>query len=941
MHAAFMMNRSFLLRFIFFIVPALLLNTAVLHSQTSVLTQHNNIKRTGWNNTETTLTQANVGSGNFGKLFSLKVDDQVYAQPLVCSNVSIGGGVHNIVIVATVNNTVYAFDADNASAGTPYWQVSLTYNPGGSNLYRSPTHSDITALGFCGSYNDFGSSMGIVGTPVIDSNNTMYVVVKSVTKDGLSFVQYLHEIDITTGAEKAGSPVLIAASVPGNGDGSNGGVVSFDAELQNQRPGLLLYKGVVYIAWASHGDCSPYHGWVMGYDAATLAQKYVYNATPNGAQAGIWMSGQGPAVDDSGFIYVTTGNGTTGVNGNANDTTERGESLLKLSTASGNLKAVDFFTPYDYEYLNDQDLDYGSDGTMLIPNTNLSLSGSKESYLYLVNDSAMGGYNSTNKNLRQLLNENASSTSYYKHIHGSPVYFQNSNNQEFIYAWAETGLLKQFPFNRGTGLFDTLNQIIGSTALPQGMPGAMLSVSSNGLHAGSGILWASHPINGDANQSTVPGILQAFSADDVSRELWNTNWDGARDGIGNFAKFVCPTIANGKVYMATFSKQVNVYGLNPPNISSCTDTLPAPWHSADIGYVTYPGGVCDNSGTFTITASGDDVWNTADAFHYVFQSYTGNNVQIIARVNSIANTDPWAKCGVMFRASLDAGAPNVFLAMTIGNGATFQDRLSQSGNSNNLAVGGITAPYWVTVIQNANKYVGYISQDGVSWNAVDSVTVALGAYPYVGLAYTTHNNGEQGIALVDNASVIIGSGTPIDITTFTGKNINNVYAQLNWTTAGELPGSKYVVERSGSTTDFTAIGTVKGKGDSSSANQYTFNDLQPLDGINYYELQEVESNGSFKYSNIVPVTFSLSVIDIYPNPATTQIFIRNNNNFTGGQNVTVEIINTLGQRMYEQDNAAPGIITVNIPTTFQNGMYVVKVINAQGSFQARKIFVNR
>ena len=403
---------------------------------------------------------------------------------------------------------------------------------------------------------------------------------------------------------------------------------------------------------------------------ATLTQKYVYNDCPDGGLAGIWMSGQAPAVDDDGFIYVTTGNGTVGASGNPNDTTNRGESLLKLSTASGKLKVVDFFTPGDWFYLNQNDLDYGVDGVLLIPNTHLSLSGSKESYLYLIDNTRMGGMVADDSNVSQKLDVNAQFNGD-KHIHGSPVYYQDDKGNEFVYAWAEDGLLKQFPFQRSALIFDTLNKINGNTVLPNGMPGAMLSVSSNGNAAGTGVIWASHPINGDANQNVVPGILQAFDATDVSHELWNSNANGSRDAVGKFAKFVPPTIANGKVYLATFSDSLLVYGTHAPSASSCPIPLPAPWISADIGYVYIPGNVCYNNGSYTITASGDDIWNTADAFHSMFQPVAGNNLDIIARVASISgNTDPWAKCGVMIRASLDPGSPHVFMAITSGNGAS-------------------------------------------------------------------------------------------------------------------------------------------------------------------------------------------------------------------------------------------------------------------------------
>jgi len=539
--------------FLFLFVSIFLFFAFTANAQVSVIMQHNNLKRTGWNAKEEILTQANVSGGNFGKIFSRTVDDQIYAQPLVVCNLNIKGKTHNVVFVGTVNNSLYAFDAESDTANTPLWKVNLTF-PG----YRVIKNTDIKCQN---DYKDFRGNIGIVGTPAIDTvKKVLYVVARSVSVTGSKkFVQYLHMIDLITGAEKPGSPVYITATVNGTGDGSVGGKITFDQLRQNQRPGLLLYKGFVYIAWGSHCDWSPYHGWILGYNANTLQLKYTYISTPNGGLGGIWMSGQAPAVDNKGFIYVSTGNGTTGTTGNPNDTINRSESIIKLSTASGKLKVTDFFTPKDWERMDEFDLDYGIDGVLLLPNTNLAISGSKESLLYLTNNDKMGGYTADNSSALQVININKADSS---HIHGTPVYFKNYNGKEYIYVWAEEGSLNQIPFNRSSNRFDTANIILNTTKLPIGMPGAMLAVSSNGSKEGTGILWASHPIARDGNL-LLPGELQAFDAGDVSRELWNSKKNAARDSVGRFAKFVCPTIANGKVYIATFSGKLNVYGILP------------------------------------------------------------------------------------------------------------------------------------------------------------------------------------------------------------------------------------------------------------------------------------------------------------------------------------------------------------------------------------------
>ncbi len=921
----------------------LLFSTLTLNAQ-QVVTQHNDLKRTGWNAAEIHLTQANVSGGSFGKIFTRAVDDQIYCQPLIMNQVSIGGGIHNIVIIATVNNSMYAFDAEDSATMNPYWHTNLTYNPGGTNAYRPIKNSDMT--GACsGYYNDFSGNMGIVGTPVIDSlSGTIYVVSRSVTRVApFTFVQYLHALDLITGADKI-PPVYITAVVNGTGDGSNGTTLIFNQQTANQRPALLLYQGVVYIAWSSHCDWGPYHGWLIGYDAATLTQKYVYNDCPDGGLAGIWMSGQAPAVDDDGFIYVTTGNGTVGTAGNPNDTTNRGESLLKLSTASGKLKVVDFFTPGDYDYLNQYDLDYGVDGVLLIPNTHLSLSGSKESYLYLIDDTHMGGMVPGNTNALQLLDVNAQYNGD-KHIHGSPVYYQDDKGNEFVYAWAEDGLLKQFPFQRSAMIFDTLNKITGNTVLPQGMPGAMLSVSSNGTTAATGVLWASHPLTGDANQNVVPGILQAFDATDVSRELWNSNANGIRDAVGKFAKFVPPTIANGRVYLATFSDSLLVYGVHAPVMNTCPNPLPAPWSSSDIGYVYIPGNVCYNGGTYTITASGDDIWNTADAFHSMFQPVTGNNLDIMARVASISNnTDAWAKCGVMIRASLDPGSPHVFMAITPGNIAAFQDRRFLNDLSYNTSQDGIQAPYWVRLTGNGNFYTGYISSDGINWTIMDTVTLSLGIHPYVGLAYTAHNNTTYGTATVDHLALIYNQDTlSIQLSDFTGKNVNNQYAQLNWTTTKELDFDHFVMERSTPATDFDSIGNIPGKGDSQVSQNYAFQDAHPVEGANYYRLKMVDQQGHFIYSNMVLLNFSLAVIKLYPNPAKHIVYLENNPNFTNDLPIQIDLIDPLGQKLFSAEYPTAGLtrVTVQIPPGMVTGTCFLVAVNSTGKKQAWKIQIRK
>ena len=512
----------------------------------SVLTQHNDNTRSGWNDTETALTTTNVNVRQFGEVFTLQVDDQLYAQPLVVGHVSIGGGFHNVVYVATVNNTLYAFDGDD---GTLYWQKSFTA-PG----MRPPKNSDMT--GACGgSYQDFSGNIGIVGTPVIDAaRGTMYFVARSTT--GSSFVQFLHAVNIVDGNEIAGSPTKITATSSGNGDGSVNGVIAFDAQRQNQRQGLTLLDGIVYVSFSSHCDWGPYHGWILGYDAATVQQRIIYNATPNGYAGGMWESGTGMAADAAGNLYVVTGNGTVGDAGDPTNLTNRGESALKLTPTGSTLRVASYFTPSNYDFLNNYDLDYGGMGAFLIPNSGYYLTGGKDANLYLLNKDAMGGYVSSSNQVQQVVPLGGSNAN----MHCQPAYYKGSS-QEFVYVWSENEPLRAIPFEPASNLLNPQGQVVSSAAGPTGQSGAVLSVSSNGSQDETGILWASYAASGDAEHTVSPGILRAFDANDVRRELWNNQQNSQRDAAGYYAKFGSPTIANGHVYLPTFSNRVVVYGL--------------------------------------------------------------------------------------------------------------------------------------------------------------------------------------------------------------------------------------------------------------------------------------------------------------------------------------------------------------------------------------------
>ena len=514
-----------------------------------VLTQHNDLSRTGANLGETDLNVSNVNVGSFGRQYSREVDDQVYAQPLVATGVTVNGVKRNLLLVATVNDTVYAYDADNASAATPYWKASmLAAAHGAMPGARVVNNTDVGQN--CGSYRDFSGNIGIVGTPVIDkSNGTIYLVARSV--EGGKFVQRLHALDLATGAEKLGGPTVITASVAGTGDGSSNGRLPFDPQTENQRPGLALTGGKVIITWASHCDTGPYHGWVMAYDAKSLRQSWAFTNTPNGSAGGIWMSGAAPTVDAQGNIYVTSGNGSVNVSRQ-----NYGGGIFKFSPTG---ELLDYFIPSNYQQTNNVDADFGSAGLLLVPGTDTLITGDKQGKLFVADDKNLTKLNRTDQILQEF---QVTPTVNNDHIHGSPVYYADSSGSQWVYVWGINDKLKQFKFQGNKLASTTPSHTSNVTLAPTpAQPGGLLSISADGSRAGTGILWSMSTLGPSANQAVRPGILRAFDASDVSKELWNSQQDAARDDFGNLAKFNLATVSGGHVYVPTFSNQVVVYGL--------------------------------------------------------------------------------------------------------------------------------------------------------------------------------------------------------------------------------------------------------------------------------------------------------------------------------------------------------------------------------------------
>jgi hypothetical protein len=450
-----------------------------------------------------------------------------------------GKGTHNVVYVATQHNSVYAFDADDPAASTPLWQASL-----GASV---PT-SDVGPPG----YDDIEIEVGVTSTPVIDpGTGTLYAVATSLDTDGV-IRHRLHALDIHTGAEKFGGPVIISGSV--SKTGGPGNEVVFNSHDQLQRPGLLLSNRVVYIAFGSYGDRTPYHGWIFGYDATTLQRAYIFNTTPAGGEGAIWQSGQGLSADTYGNLYAVTANGSFGA---AAGKPNYGDSFIKLGPASaidGVLPVLDWFTPHDQAEMTADDNDLGSSGPLLIPGTTLVLSGDKLGDLFLVDRNAMGHYNGSADQIVQRFRPHTSG------VYGSIVYW-NSPSGPLIYTWAADSPLLAFRFN-GAQL-KTTPVAVGSTNLQGIWPGGTLSLSAAGRTPGTGIIWAVEPRE---VASGWLGVLHAYDASNVGIELWNSEQKPTPDRVGSFAKFNPPTIADGKVFVPTFSNKLAVYGLFAPGI---------------------------------------------------------------------------------------------------------------------------------------------------------------------------------------------------------------------------------------------------------------------------------------------------------------------------------------------------------------------------------------
>ena len=654
-----------------------------VRAQVDVLTANYDNNRTSANLNEGILNANNVNPTQFGKLWTYPVDGQVYAQPLYVHALSIPGkGTLNVLYVATMHNSVYAFDADGSSGTAPLWQVNLgsTVDPATFGTAAQP-------------YSDILNEIGILGTPVIDRvGGTIYVVDETLADGGAAF--FLHALDLSTGGEKLNGPVQIQATVAGSGWGGTGdasdGELPLLAAGHIQRPGLLLANGSIYIGFGSHGDYPPWHGWIVAYNAADLPQQTaVFNTTPSTAGSAIWQGGRGLAAGADGSVYCSTGNG------NYDGVTSWGESVLRLTPT---LSVADWFTPAEYAAWTDEDADFGSNGPILVPGTNSVIAGGKAGLVALVDGTDMG-HEGLDTNALQVFE--AVPTGKFAIFNAA---LWNRPDGPIFYTWGSQDALREFQM-QNNGLFNTTSLALNNS-VQNALPFSGMTVSSNSFVPDSGIFWAT-----TVATETLPaaGTLHAFNALNVSQELWNSDMQGSRDALGNYTKFANPTVVNGKVYVPTDSNQVTVYGLLPVpgitavvNAASFTSSAIAPGElisifGNSIGPSVPAGLQVDSSGNVPVSIAGLTVTFDGAPAPLLYAS--------AGQINAVTPFAVADKSATVMRVSAPGGAaftvtlpvsiaaPAVFATSAAGQGAILNADLSVNSAANPAARGSWIAIY--------------------------------------------------------------------------------------------------------------------------------------------------------------------------------------------------------------------------------------------------------
>ena len=666
-----------------FLLALIVGSAGAVRAQVDVLTANYDNNRTNANLNEGILNTNNVNPNQFGKLYAYPVDGQVYAQPLCVHALNMPGrGTLNVLYVTTMHNSVYAFDADAASGTAPLWQVNLgsTVDPASFNVPGAALYADIL------------HEIGILSTPVIDrAGNTIYVVDETLAGGSATF--FLHALDLATGSEKLNGPVQIQATVAGSGWIGTGDAVSGQLPLlaagHIQRPGLLLANGSIYAGFGSHGDYPPWHGWIVAYNAADLPQQTaVFNTTPSTAGSAIWQGGRGLAADPDGSVYCSTGNG------NYDGVMSWGETVLRLTPT---LSVADWFTPAEYAAWTDDDLDFGSNGPILVPGTNFLIAGGKAGLVALIDRTNMGGQPLDTDALQVF---QAVPNSQFA-IFNTALW--NRPDGPVLYIWGDDDVAREFQMQNGT--FNP-SPLAANSSVQNASPFSGMTVSSNAFVPGSGIFWATTVSNGNL---PAPGALHAFDAMNVGQELWNSDMQGSRDTLGSFTKFANPTVANAKVYVPTDSNQVTVYGLLPvPGITavvsaaSFTSSAIAPGElitifgnsigpSVPLGLVLEsPGKVATSVGGLTVGFDGNLaplLYAAAGQINAVVPFVVAGQSTTLMRVS--------AHGGATFPATLpvSTAAPAMFVISASGQGAILNGDLSVNSPAHPAARGSSISIY--------------------------------------------------------------------------------------------------------------------------------------------------------------------------------------------------------------------------------------------------------
>ncbi len=794
--------------------------------------------------TETILNTSNVSPTTFGLLFKLPVDDVIYAQPLYVPGVAIPNqGTHNVVYVATMSDSLFAFDAD---AGVQLWTVNLAASVGATTV-------PYARFAFANNRNIVGN-LGILSTPVIDpSTNLLYAV--TCTLENNTMVYRLRAVNIATGAESIVGGTVITGSYNGS---------TFVATTQTQRVSLTLAGNQVVFGFAAleeeSSDIGGYVGWVMAYDKTTLVQSGAFATVTTGTRGGgVWQSGRPPAVDSSGYVYTLVGNGyTSGYDGVNNFN----ESALKLNPATG-MTLVDWFTPNNWAYMDSSDADLTSSGPMLIPSTSLVAGGGKTGVLYILNTANMGKESANDAGVVQ--EEKISSD-----LRGGPVFWQRStaNGGPLLYDWGANDVLKAYPFNGATIAATPSAQAAGT---PATWPGGILALSANADTPGSGVIWATAVTSGFAAYAPpVPGALYAFDANNVATELWDSTMNSARDNLGLYGKFVPPLIANGKVYVGTWGGAVVVYGL----LSSFTVSQPtiAFGNQATNVASTLVSVTVKNTGSIALSITGITLSNpNVQPFSQTNTCGTSVAVGASCAISVVFNPAAPGPATATLSINVGTGAPTQTVALS-GTGVAPAYTVSPTSVAfGNQSMNVPSAPSAVTVTNTAavplpitSITFGGANAGSFSQTNTCGTSVAVGASCSINVIFDPTSAGSNTATLSVNAGVspvilnLAGNGTfAVSLTASSATVTAGVPVTLTW---ASTPGA--VCTASGGSTADTWIGTLAASGSRSvteaSAGAYQY-------GLNCI------ANGLSETATAVTVTVTAPTVSLAAAPASVVV----------------------------------------------------------------------